>query len=46
MIYPFSMIRQQLETLYLQSGFEQSLRHWADRPNFDDILTDIYDGQV
>ena len=46
MIYPFSMIRQQLETLYLQSGFEQSLRHWADRPNFDDILTDIYDRQV
>jgi hypothetical protein len=46
MIYPFSTIRQQLlATLYLQPTFEKSLRHWADRPNFD-ILTDIYDGQV
>jgi Transposase family tnp2 len=45
-IYPFSSIRQQLATLYLQSGFEKSLRHWADRSDFDNILTDIYDGRI
>src|SRR2546423_4722770 len=25
---------------------ENSLRHWANRSGFDDILTDIYDGRV
>ena len=46
MIYPFSTIRQQLAALYLQPGFENSLRHWANRPEFNNILTDVYDGQV
>ncbi len=46
MIYPFSTIRQQLATLYLQSDFENSLRHWANRSRFDNILTDVYDGQI
>src|SRR5687768_10295035 len=46
MIYPFSTICQQLATLYLQPEFEKLLRHWANRSNFDNILTDIYDGQV
>ena len=46
MIYPFSIIRQQLATLYLQSDFENSLRHWANRSRFDNILTDVYDGQI
>ena len=32
--------------MYRREGFERSLRHWADRPNFHSILTDIYDGQV
>jgi hypothetical protein len=46
MIYPFSTIRQQLAMLYLQPGFEKSLRHWANRSHSDDIITDIYDGQI
>ena len=46
MIYPFSTIRQQLAMLYLQPRFEKSLRHWANRSHSDDIITDIYDGQV
>lgn len=46
MIYPFLTIRQQLAMLYLQPGFEKSLRHWANRAHSDDIITDIYDGQI
>ncbi|CAB4440138.1 unnamed protein product [Rhizophagus irregularis] len=32
--------------MYNRPEFEKSLRHWANRPNHDDILTDIYDGKV
>ena len=32
--------------MYCQSGFEKNLRHWSERKQFDNILTDIYDGQV
>src|SRR5262245_26276531 len=32
--------------MYCQPGFENSLRHWASRSSYDNILTDIYDGQV
>jgi hypothetical protein len=46
MIYPFSTIRQQLAMLYLQPRFEKSLRHWVNRSHSDDIITDIYDGQI
>ena len=46
MIYPFSTIRQQLAILYLQPGFEKSLRHWVSRSHSDDIITDIYDGEI
>ena len=46
MIYPFSTIRQQLANLYLQPEFEKSLRHWADRPNSGNVLTNIYEGRV
>ncbi|GET52427.1 uncharacterized protein LOC110233779 [Rhizophagus irregularis DAOM 181602=DAOM 197198] len=31
---------------YRQPNFENSLRHWINRPTFDNILTDIYDGEV
>lgn len=44
--FPFASIRQQLATLYNRSGFESSLRHWTNRSEFDNILTDIYDGKV
>src|SRR5213083_33278 len=32
--------------MFRRKGFENSLRHWANRSGFDNILTDIYDGQV
>ena len=46
MIYPFVGIRQQLFTIFCQPGFENSLRHWANRISFGNILTDIYDSQI
>jgi hypothetical protein len=46
LIYPFSGIRQQLATMFRRPDFEKSLRHWTNRKQFDDKLTDIYDGQV
>ncbi|CAB4417325.1 unnamed protein product [Rhizophagus irregularis] len=45
-MYPFAGINQQLATMFCRPGFENSLRHWANQSNFDNILTDIYDGQV
>src|SRR5438270_7692638 len=32
--------------MFCRKGFKNSLRHWANRSGFDDILTDIYDGRV
>ena len=46
LIHPFASIREQLGVMFRQQGFENHLRHWADRTNFDNILADIYDGQV
>ena len=46
LIYPFSGIKNQLTTMFRRPGFESSLRHWANRSNFDNILTDIYNGKV
>jgi len=46
LIYPFSGIKQQLITLYRRPGFERYLRHWKNRQQYDNILTDIYNGQV
>ena len=46
LIYPFSGIKQQLVTLYRRPGFERYLRHWENRQQYNNILTDIYDGQV
>ncbi|GET53938.1 hypothetical protein GLOIN_2v1786147 [Rhizophagus irregularis DAOM 181602=DAOM 197198] len=46
LLFPFVSIKQQLEAMYRQPNFENSLRHWINRPTFDNILTDIYDGEV
>ena len=46
LIFPFAGIRQQLTTMYRRQGFESHLRHWSNRQQFNNILTDIYDGQV
>src|SRR2546430_16806017 len=46
LIFLFVSVRQQLEALYRQPGFESSLRHWINQPTFDNILTDIYDSDI
>ena len=43
-IFPFASIRNQLASMYCRPEFEKNLRHWSERKEFDDILTDIYDG--
>ena len=32
--------------MFRRPDFEKSLRHWTNWKQFDDKLTDIYDGQV
>ncbi|GBC28501.1 hypothetical protein RIR_v02002709100 [Rhizophagus irregularis DAOM 181602=DAOM 197198] len=32
--------------MFCQPEFEKSLRHWANRSNSDNILSDIYDGRI
>lgn len=46
LLFPFAGISHQLEKMYKRPGFEAALRHWTNRSYFDDILTDIYDGQI
>ena len=46
LVFLYAGIREQLATMFCRKGFENSLRHWANRSGFDDILTDIYDGRV
>src|SRR2546423_11182780 len=46
LVFPYAGIREQLATMFRRKGFKNSLRHWANRSGFDDILTDIYDGRV
>ena len=46
LIYPFVGIQQQLSSMYCRPGFEVLLRHWSNRQQFDNISTDIYNGQV
>ena len=46
LIFPISEIRQQLISFYNRPNFENSLMHWANRTNSDDILSDIYDGNI
>jgi len=45
-IFPFASIRRQLASMYCRPEFEKSLRHWTNREQFNNILTDIYDGQI
>ena len=32
--------------MFQRPGFEESLRHWINRSQPDNVLSDIYDGQV
>src|SRR6266498_765690 len=46
LIFPFSGIRQQIATMYCRPSFKSHLRHWANRSQSVNLLTDIYDGDV
>jgi hypothetical protein len=46
LVYLFAGIRQQLMAFYNRPNFENFLRHWLNRTNSDEILSDIYDGQI
>ena len=46
LIFPYVTIQQQLASMYRHPGFEDNLRHWANRPDFGDFLCDIYDGDI
>lgn len=46
LVYPVACIQQQLSSMFLRPGFEKSLRHWTDRIRPDNVLSDIYDGQI
>ena len=46
LIFPFTTIQQQLTDLYQQPGFENNLRYWINRTSFNDLLCDIYDGDI
>ena len=46
LVYPVASIRQQIYSMFQQPGFEESLRHWSNRPIIDNVLSDIYDGEL
>ena len=46
LIHYFASIQKQFDVIFHRQGFENYLRHWADRTSFDNILADIYDRQV
>ena len=46
LVYPMASIRQQIYNMFQQPEFEKSLRHWSNRPIIDNVLSDIYDGQI
>src|SRR6185437_13284036 len=46
LVYPMVSIRQQFYNMFQQPEFEKSLRHWSNRPIIDNVLSDIYDGQI
>ncbi|RHZ75351.1 hypothetical protein Glove_216g173 [Diversispora epigaea] len=46
LVYSFVGIQQQLMAFYNRPNFENFLRHWLNRTNSDEILSDIYDGQI
>ncbi|GET66057.1 hypothetical protein GLOIN_2v1768861 [Rhizophagus irregularis DAOM 181602=DAOM 197198] len=46
LIHPVSSIQQQLSSMFKRPGFEELLRHWTRRSVIDNVLSDIYDGQI
>ena len=46
LVYPFATIRQQITSMFRRPGFEELLRHWTNRSQLQNVLSDIYDGRV
>ncbi|PKY35450.1 hypothetical protein RhiirB3_456264, partial [Rhizophagus irregularis] len=46
LIYLVLSIQQQLSSMFKRPGFEELLRHWTCRSVIDNILSNIYDGQI
>ena len=46
MTFPMPSLKTQLITMYQRSGFEESLRKWANRGSEDGLYSDIYDGEI
>ena len=46
LIYPVSSIQQQLSSMFKRPGFKELLRHWTRHSIIDNVLSDIYDGQI
>ena len=46
LLYPMANIKQQLLQMYQRPNFEKNLRLWANRNVNEEILCDIYDGEI
>ena len=46
LVYSVSSIQQQLSSMFKRPGFEELLRHWTNRSLIDNVLSDIYNGQI
>src|SRR2546430_11593639 len=46
LIFPFTGIQRQLAAMLRRPDFEKSLRHWSNRQQFRNIITDIYDREA
>lgn len=46
LIFPTISLRNQLNILFNQKGFEESCKKWINRHSDPEILTDIYDGRM
>lgn len=46
MLFPLPNLKMQIITLYQRPEFEQQLRKWTDRHIDNELITDIYDGEI
>jgi hypothetical protein len=46
LVYPMVSIKGQILNMYQRSGFEKNLRLWINRNIEEDVLCDIYDGEI
>lgn len=45
-IYAYQPLKKSFQRLLMRAGFAEKLEHWRNREAKDDLLSDIYDGQV